>query len=120
MLNDLLAVSIRSTMCKFSILVHNTSGYLIQCGKCGQFQLAFGTVELSLKAHELEELYAALKRQKYPLIEGELFRKTIRVRPGQSNVALALSPFEAKEMTDMIDEAWASLVVNQLLSDFNC
>jgi hypothetical protein len=103
-------------MCTYSLLAHNSSGYLIQCKTCGHFQFAFGTTELIMTGHELDEFQSRLAREKYPLNDsGALHRKTLRVTVVDSKVALALTPYEAKELVDMIDEAKAAIEVNDLL-----
>ncbi|HTF05798.1 MAG TPA: DUF6686 family protein [Bacteroidia bacterium] len=103
-------------MCTYALLAHNSSGYLIQCKTCGHFQFAFGTTELIMTGIELDEFQAKLAKEKYPLSDcGAIHRKTIRVTVVDSKVALALSPYEAKELIDMIDEAKAAIEVNALL-----
>lgn len=102
-------------MCSYSLLAHNASGYLIQCQECGHFQFAFGTIEIVMDKEELNEFYNRLNLQKYPLGEGALLRKTIRIGVVDGKVALALTPYETKELINMIDEARASIEVKYLL-----
>jgi hypothetical protein len=67
---------------------------------------------------ELDEFHARLASEKYPLSDcGAIHRKTIRVTVVDSKVALALSPYETKEIINMIDEAKAAIEVNALLCE---
>lgn len=102
-------------MCTYTLLVHNSSGYMIQCKECGHFQLAFGTTEVTMHEDELRAFYNILHQQQYPLEDrGALHRKTIRISIA-SGAAFALTPFETKELIDTIDEAMATLEVKNLL-----
>lgn len=106
-------------MCKHSLLAHSTSGYFILCKECGNFQFAFGTMEVVMDRSELAEFQHYLSAQKYPVDEpGALHRKTIRVALHGSRAAFALTPFEAKELMDLLNEGMATYEVNNLLCEF--
>ncbi len=103
-------------MCTYKLLAHSSSGYFIQCKECGNFQFAFGTTEIVMNREELDSFQHYLAKRKYDLSDsGALHRKTIRVTLVDSKVALALSPFEVKELIDMINEGIATHEVNALL-----
>lgn len=106
-------------MCKYSLLAHSTSGYFILCKECGSFQLAFGTMEVVMDRTELSEFQQYLAALKYPAEEpGSLHRKTIRIALQASRAAFALTPFEAKELMDLLNEGMATHEVNHLLCEF--
>lgn len=103
-------------MCTYKLLAHSSSGYLIQCKECGNFQFAFGTTEVIMGREELNDFQRYLATRKYDMSDsGALHRKTIRVTLVDSKVALALSPLEAKELIDLVNEGIATHEVNNLL-----
>lgn len=105
-------------MCKHSLLAHSNSGYVILCKECGKFRFAFGTTEVVMDEEELSAFQHHLALLKYPVEEpGALHRKTIRIPLDGSCTALALSPFEAKELMNLLDESWATYQVNKLLCE---
>lgn len=105
-------------MCRYSVLAHNATGYFIQCKDCGHFQFAFGTTELIMTGAEVYSFYERLSANIVPQEERSFCdRKSIRLRFPDSKIALALTPFEAKQLLAMIDEARATLAVNNLLCD---
>lgn len=105
-------------MCKHSLLAHSTSGYFILCKECGNFQFAFGTMEVVMDAEELSAFQQYLSEQQYSVDEqGALHRKTIRVALSGSRAAFALTPFEANELMNLLNEGMATYEVNKLLCE---
>lgn len=105
-------------MCTYKLLAHNTSGYIIQCKECGNFQFAFGTTEVVMDREELNDFQSYLSTRKYDTSDtGALHRKTIRVTLVDTKVALALTPYEAKELVDLVNEGIATLEVDNLLCE---
>lgn len=103
-------------MCTHSLLAHSASGYLLQCKECSHFQFAFGTTELIMDREELDQFIHRLSSCQYDVNDpGALHRKTVRIALVNAKAALALSPFEAKELIDLLNEGIATLEVNKLL-----
>ncbi len=106
-------------MCQYKLLAHNSSGYIIQCKECEHFRFAFGTNEVVMNDNELQDIYGKLCQHNQFSEKEDKHRKTIRIALFDSRIMLALTPLEAKEMADLIDEAQATSAVNLLLRDFH-
>jgi hypothetical protein len=105
-------------MCTHQLLAHSTSGYILQCKECGNFQFAFGTTEIMMDREELHTFQEYLSANSRNLNNAAaLHRKTIRITLVNSKVALALTPFEAEELRDLVNEGLATLEVNNLLCE---
>lgn len=71
-----------------------------------------------MDAEELSAFQQYLSEQQYPADEpGVLHRKTIRVALNGSRAAFALTPFEAKELMNLLNEGMATYEVNKLLCE---
>jgi hypothetical protein len=91
---------------------------MLQCKECGHFQFAFGTTEIIMDRDELNSFQEHLSNRVYDLSDtGALHRKTIRITLVNTKVALALTPLEAQELNDLVNEGIATLEVNNLLCE---
>jgi hypothetical protein len=90
-------------MCKNKILKHTDEGFVMHCKHCGNIQVAFGTVVLSMmpeKFHKyigvVDELYNI--HNLYPFKD----EKVIRIPTTARGVAMSYSVNELKELLHLM------------------
>lgn len=105
-------------ICRFDILAHNDNGYLVYCNECANYQLAFGTVVMTLCLKQLQHFqyrlaaaYAEAQNDPFP------HQKTIRMQIGAPHIRMALSPDEAGILLSIFDEAEATVAFRYLMEE---
>lgn len=104
--------------CHYEILAHNDKGYVLSCHGCGHYQLAFGTMEITMLPDELQHLRQRLQDKKTEML-GIWFsqHKMIRVPAGIPHLQLALTANETDQLLELIDEATGTAVFRKLMEE---
>jgi len=92
-------------MCSFKNFHHSRNGYVVQCRKCAYFQLAFGSVAITLTQEQLHEFYETINDYYEVYKDGDCpDQKTIRIPTALPAFMLALSINDLKMIREMLDE----------------
>lgn len=93
-------------MCQFTQLYFQDDGYVVRCKDCGHYQLAFGTVMLTLQKEEFTKLVNACNRSLTAddLCAGQHV-KSIYIPTPCAGMSLLLTNAELKQLTAMLDTA---------------
>lgn len=104
-------------MCNYKVYHQSEYGYLVRCRCCGHFQLAFGTIAVSLTADQFSEMTVTVNE--YHLAYGnDAFRdqKTIRIPAASKAVSIALTVNELDILHNILDESLILLQTDELLA----
>lgn len=106
-------------MCSYHLLAHSAAGYVIRCKGCTNYQLAFGTVVLSLPVKAFRHLQIQAGELKIITVpNGFPEQKRIRVDlPSCKNVLMMLSYHELNDLHNLLEEAEVAESLEQLLDD---
>lgn len=103
-------------MCKQKILSHNENGYVASCSKCSHFQIAFISTILMLTEAQFSEFASQVSNQlHYSERQTDENHKTFCIHTFSINTRLILSLNELRKLVYLVEEANASLQVNNLL-----
>lgn len=103
-------------ICKQKILSHNESGYVAMCSKYSHFQIAFISTILILTEEQFSEFASQVSNQlQYSERQTDENHKTFCIHTFSINTRLILSLSELRKLVYLLDEASASLKVNNLL-----
>lgn len=103
-------------MCKQKILSHNENGYVALCSKCSHFQIAFISTILTLTEQQFSEFASQVSNQLYHSErQTDENHKTFCIHTFSINTRLILSLNELRKLVYLLDEANASLHINNLL-----
>jgi hypothetical protein len=104
--------------CHYEILAHNDNGYILSCHGCGHYQLAFGTMVITLLPEDLHHFRRRLQQKKTEMLASWFSnQKIIRMPVGVAQVQMALTTKETDQLLLLIDEAAGAAVFRKLMEE---
>src|ERR1700743_1680719 len=96
-------------MCSYDLLSHSAAGYVIRCKGCTNYQLAFGTMVLSLPVAAFRHLHIQVSELRIITVpNGFPEQKRIRVHlPSCESVLMMLNYEELSDLHALLEEASA-------------
>jgi hypothetical protein len=93
-------------MCEFESLYFNDDGYVVRCKKCGYYQLAFGTIMLTLTKKDFETMRNVVQQK---CNEGDFslceHSKCVCIPTPSTGMYMLLTKNEAKRFNEILEEA---------------
>jgi hypothetical protein len=107
-------------MCEFQSLYYEDDGYVVKCKDCGHYQVAFGTMMLSLSEDDYEILckIVAKKRNEADFAASENTRNVVIPTPSQG-LYLLLTREEAHCFYDILEAADSEEKARQMMALFH-
>lgn len=108
----------KGTSCRFEVLAHNANGYIVCCTDCGSKQIAFGMMAMTFSVDDFDRFHRSVYDVKKST-EADLLsmQKTIRMAVGAPHIRMALNAGEAAQLLELLDEAAATSVFNNLMEE---
>lgn len=103
-------------MCIYKVLIHDQKGYVVKCGSCDKFTLAYGNISFSMKEIDFVNLWSVLE-SKVEFHENDTdvkCRKIYLEIPG-SHVNMVFSIDELKGFHHMVAESYMTHEINKLI-----
>ena len=105
-------------MCKHNILAENSSGYILFCGGCGNYQLAFGTSIVNFEPADYRKFGNHIAELKGTTsLSGSGKAKQICVNIYCRNAMMILNHYELAELGSLLDEAQFSEEIEFVLEE---
>lgn len=104
--------------CQFDIMAHNQNGYVVYCNECAHYQLAFGTMVMTVSAEQIQKLHRQLVLAREEAANDPFpHQKTIRMPVGAPHIRMALSADEAEQLLGLFEEAQATKAFRNLMEE---
>lgn len=104
--------------CQFDIMAHNENGYVVYCNECSHYQLAFGTMVMTVSAEQFQKFHGQLVLAKEESANDPFpHQKTIRMPVGATHIRMALSPGEAEQLLILFEETQATKIFRNLMEE---
>jgi len=107
-------------MCDYKILSHNQTGYIILCNTCGHYQLAFGTMAVTLEPKYFKSFCKQANHLKTNFdCNGFEKQKRISLNIFSPYITMILSYSELLQLNELLDEAEFDCEIEKVLQDLN-
>lgn len=106
-------------MCEFQSLYYNDDGYVVRCKDCGYYQLAFGTMMLSLSGMDYETLCKVVKKKhgEIDFAASEHTRNVVVATPSQG-LYMLLTREESNRLHDILEAADSEEKAREIMNLF--
>lgn len=107
-------------MCEFQSLYYDDDGYVVQCKDCGYYQVAFGTMLLSLSSHDYQILCSVVKSKQGEIdfAASDNTRNVVISTPSQGQYMLLTRP-ESNRLHEILEAADTEEKTKQLMALFH-
>jgi hypothetical protein len=102
--------------CTYKVLHHNADGYIVRCNQCNSISVGYGTTSIAFTWEQfyefkslVTEYYEAFKHNTNPNL------KQVEIATAARSIKLLYSVNELAGMLELMEEAHASLAVEQLM-----
>lgn len=105
-------------MCKHKILAENNSGYILFCGGCGNYQMAFGTSIVNFEPADFKNFGNHITRlKKATSLNSSGKIKQMSVNIYCKNAMMILNQYELFELDLLLEEAQFSEEIECVLEE---
>ncbi len=103
-------------MCKYSVLAQDHLGYVVKCGSCDQYKVAFGNIVFCIKELDFVNLWSVLEAKKdFHLNDTDLQCRKIYLEIPGSHVSMVFSIEELNGFHNMLSESYMTNEINKLI-----
>lgn len=107
-------------MCDYKVLAHNENGYIILCSNCIHYQLAFGTMAVTLEPENFEGFFEQITAIKNNTdYNGFEKQKRISVNIFSRFAMMVLTYEELTSLYELLDEAVFNEQLETIIQDLN-
>lgn len=93
-------------MCEFQSLYFGDDGYVVRCGKCGHYQVAFASTMLNMTEEDFVKLCQLVKtKMEEPDHYNNPSAKCIVVPTASKGMYMLLTRKEAERLNEILEEA---------------
>ncbi len=107
-------------MCSYKVLFHRSTGYVVKCNSCSNYQIAFGTMVFTISTENMEALFEQVSQMKGRKGQEHTHRnERFQIKLPCESVIMALNTKELVQFSNMLDESFAMEELKDLLAENN-
>ncbi len=103
--------------CTYRVLHHNAEGYIVRCNQCNSISVGYGTTSIAFTEEQFYE-FKSLVSDYYEAFKHTSNRnmKQVEIATAARSIKLLFSVNELANISELMEEAHASIAVERLMA----